>query len=256
MPELDPFFFQINSWSFTRHRVWNRCQRQYYFEYIAPYIKTGAIVDPKKIQWLKEFDSKFFFQGNIIHEIIDEQIKLTCDKKSMDPVGAVDTYSRKIARNKVMASEVFTEYRNGEPVMDLFFTTIDESGKKCLNTFFEKWPDYLNRACLKHEEYDHFIIGAVAVSVKPDFIGRLPNDTIIVTDWKTGRDDDDYGLEIQMAGYVLWAIQYYKKSPDEIGTELVFLKTGETKPYLFYPEQLARSEGIDHEGICSDEYKL
>ncbi|MDO8871915.1 MAG: PD-(D/E)XK nuclease family protein [Methanoregula sp.] len=30
----------------------------------------------------------------------------------------------------------------------------------------------------------------------------------------------------------------YKKSADEIGTELVFLKTGKTKPYAFFEEQL------------------
>ena len=41
-----------------------------------------------------------------------------------------------------------------------------------------------------------------------------------------------------MAAYVLWAKEYYKMSADEISTELVFLKTGETKPYAFYKEQL------------------
>ncbi len=238
MPELDPFFFKINTWSFTKHRVWNRCQRQYYFEYIAQYIKSEAVVNPEKIRWLKEFDSKFVLQGNIIHEIIDEQIKIACDKKSLDPVGAVSTYSQKIARNKMMASELFIEYRNGEPVRDSFFMTIDESGRKCLNTFFEKWPGYQDRECLIHEEYDHFTIGDVAVTVKADFIGRLPNDTIVVTDWKTGRDDDEYETELQMAVYVLWAMQYYRKSPDDIRTELVFLKTGETKPCAFFWEQL------------------
>jgi len=32
--------------------------------------------------------------------------------------------------------------------------------------------------------------------------------------------------------------RYYQKSVDEISTELVFLKTGATKPYTFYEEQL------------------
>ena len=41
-----------------------------------------------------------------------------------------------------------------------------------------------------------------------------------------------------MAAYVLWAKKYYRKSTDEISTELVFLKTGATKPYAFYEEQL------------------
>jgi CRISPR/Cas system-associated exonuclease Cas4 (RecB family) len=45
-----------------------------------------------------------------------------------------------------------------------------------------------------------------------------------------------------MAAYVLWAQEFYRKSADEIKTELVFLKTGATKPYSFYPEQLREVE--------------
>ena len=41
-----------------------------------------------------------------------------------------------------------------------------------------------------------------------------------------------------MAAYVLWATEFYNRSADEIKTELVFLKTGATKPYAFYEEQL------------------
>jgi CRISPR/Cas system-associated exonuclease Cas4 (RecB family) len=243
MVELDKFFFEINSWSYTRHRTWNRCQRQYYFDYIAPYVKPPALVDANIIRLLKAFNSKFVLQGQLIHDILDEQIKLYCDKKPMDPAGAASAYSRKIAQNKMMASEVLTEFRNGEPVKDSFFTTIDEGGKACLNTFFETiWPVYQDRECLRHEEYDHFNIGDVGVTVKVDFVGRMPDGTLVLTDWKTGRDDDEYETELQMAAYVLWAMQYFKKSADEIGTELVFLKTGEKKPYAFFEERLREVE--------------
>lgn len=71
-----------------------------------------------------------------------------------------------------------------------------------------------------------------------DFIGKMPDRTLVLTDWKTGRDDDEYESELRMAAYVLWAMQYYGKSPDDIRTGLVFLKTGETKPYAFFREQL------------------
>jgi len=41
-----------------------------------------------------------------------------------------------------------------------------------------------------------------------------------------------------MASYVLWAKDHYQLSADQISTELVFLKTGATKPYAFFEEQL------------------
>ncbi|KUG15525.1 hypothetical protein ASZ90_014805 [hydrocarbon metagenome] len=41
-----------------------------------------------------------------------------------------------------------------------------------------------------------------------------------------------------MATYVLWALQYYDKSLNEIESELIFLKTGEKKQFSFSEEQL------------------
>lgn len=238
MTELDPFFSKINSWSFTRHRVWNRCQRQYYYEYIAPYVKTGAVVDPEKIRYLKNFTSKFVVQGQLIHDIIDQQIQFGCDRKPMDLFEALSVFMKKVSLYRGVGGETFTEYHNGEKIPDSFFTRIEENGKTCLHTFFAKWPEYAKRECLRHEEFDHFFIGNVGVTVKVDFAARMLDGTIILSDWKTGKDDDEYESELQMAAYVLWATEFYKMSADEIGTELVFLKTGATKPYAFYEEQL------------------
>ena len=238
--ELDKYFFKNNSWSFTRHRIWNQCKRQYYYEYIAPYVKPPAPVDVDKILLLKVYNSRFILQGQLIHEILNEQLERHCQMLPMDPAGAVSTYSRRIAKNKMMADEMFTEYRHGERVDGHFFTAIEESGKACLKIFFEMiWPDYQNRECLRHEEYDKFTIEDIDVTVKVDFVSKMQNGTIVLTDWKTGADNDEYETELQMAAYVLWAIQYYQKSPDEIKSELVFLKSGEKKPYPFFKEQLS-----------------
>ena len=70
----------------------------------------------------------------------------------------------------------------------------------------------------------------VRVTVKVDFAGRMPDGTLIITDWKTGWDDDDYESELQMATYVLWAKEYFTMNVDNIGTELVFLKTAQRNP--------------------------
>jgi CRISPR/Cas system-associated exonuclease Cas4 (RecB family) len=158
----------------------------------------------------------------------------------MDLAEAINEFTKKVLRYKKIGGETFTEYHNGEKIPGSFYTFIDENGKTCLHTFFGKWPGYQNRECLRHEEFDHFNIGDTGVMVKVDFVGRMPDGTLIITDWKTGRDDDDYETELQMAAYVLWAKEYYQKSADEIRTELVFLKTGATKPYAFYEEQLRK----------------
>jgi CRISPR/Cas system-associated exonuclease Cas4 (RecB family) len=177
-------------------------------------------------------------QGQLIHDIIDQQIQLHCDERPVDLHDAVSTLSRKVAAFRATGGETFTEHHNGEKITDSFFSAIEENGKTCLHTFFGKWPEYTRRECLRHETFDHFAIGETAVTVRVDFVGRMPDGTLLVTDWKTGRDDDEYESELQMAAYVLWAMDFYAMPADEIGTELVFLKTGRVRPYTFYEEQL------------------
>lgn len=244
LPDLNPFFHKINSWSFTRHTVWNRCPRQYYFEYIAPYVKTDPVVNPEKIRYLKNFTSKFVVQGSLIHDIIDQQIQLHCEKKPMDRDAAIAAFVKKVSLYKGIGGETFTEYHNGEKIPNSFFDYIEANGKTCLHTFFGKWPDYADRECLRHETFDHFKIGDVGVTVKVDFATKMPGGTLVLTDWKTGRDDDEYETELQMKAYVLWAMQYYRMRPDDIRTELIFLKTGKVRPYSFFWEELVELQAM------------
>jgi CRISPR/Cas system-associated exonuclease Cas4 (RecB family) len=238
MADLDPFFFKINTWSFTKHRVWTRCPRQYYYEYIAPYVRSGPVVSPEKIRWLKNFTSKYVVQGQLIHDLIDQQIQLACDNKPMNYFEAESVFAKKVANYRAIGGETFTESYNGEKIPDSFFTYILANGRTCLATFFAKWPEYAKRECLRHEQFDHFTIGEAGVTVKVDFAAKMPDGTIVLSDWKTGKDDDEYESELQMAAYVLWAKEFYNKSADEIATELVFLKTGATKPFAFFEDQL------------------
>jgi hypothetical protein len=77
-------------------------------------------------------------------------------------------------------------------------------------------------------EIQLFHNGRRKVTVKVDFVSKMQNDTIVLTDRKTGADNDDYETELQMVStaminYTLAAeMKYYQKSPDEIKSELVF----------------------------------
>lgn len=251
MADLDPFFFTINTWSFTKHRVWDRCRRQYYYEYIARYVKSKPVVPPEKIRWLKNFTSKYVVQGQLIHDIIDTQIQLFCEHKPMDREAAFSEFSKKARLYKNIGGETFTEYHNGETIPASFFTAIEGNGRTCLETFFAKWPEYAEMECLRHEQFDHFTTGDVRVTVKVDYAGREADGTLVLSDWKTGRDDDEYETELQMAAYVIWASQFYATSPDRIRTELVFLKTATKKPFAFYEEQLRETETMIREEFAA-----
>lgn len=240
MLSLSPWFLKNNSWSFSKHRTFERCKRQYYYSYIAPFLlDPSPHFDINTIKRLKEFRSRIFLQGDIIHKILEEQIDLFRKTGAMDPKGAIEKFSQKVAQNKMMASEVLIEYRHGEPVGDLFFANMQRNGTACLQTFFDAiWPDYRGDEYLMHEKLETCTINGTAVTVKVDYVSRSKEGTIVITDWKTGSDNEDFENEMQIASYVIWAMQHFGKSPDEIRSELVYLKTGETRPFVFFREHL------------------
>ena len=104
----------------------------------SPRVKSGAIIDPEKIRWLKNFTSKFIVQGQLIHDIIDKQIQLHCENKPMDLAEAMNVFSKKVSLYKNIGGETFTEYHNGEKIPGSFYAAIEENGKTCLRTFFGK----------------------------------------------------------------------------------------------------------------------
>ncbi len=78
--------------------------------------------------------------------------------------------------------------------------------------------DYQNRECLRHEEFDHFSIGGIGVTDKVGFVGKIPDGSLVLTDWKIGRDDDESETELQITAYVLWAKECYTTSAEKIST--------------------------------------
>lgn len=134
-------------------------------------------------------------------------------------------FLKNVSMYKTIGDETFTEYDNGEKVPGSFFHVIDENGKTCLRTFFSKGAVYKDRECHRLGEYDQFRIGDGGGTVRVDVVGRMPDRTLILTDRKTGRDDAGNETELRMAACVLWAKEFSAMDLNEVGTELVFLKT-------------------------------
>jgi CRISPR/Cas system-associated exonuclease Cas4 (RecB family) len=125
------------------------------------------------------------------------------------------------------------------PLDDAFFNTIHEEGLEKLKNFFGViWPQFKELEYLKHEDFDKFKIEDVEVIVKVDYVCKTKNDLIVITDWKTGADYEEYENGLQIGTYVLWVMQYYQKYPSQIRSEIAYLKTGTIRPYEFTWENL------------------
>jgi len=231
---LEDWFFNYNFWSFSKHRSWYLCKRYFYYRYIAPALRQSSNFEIFKIKRLKDLNSKFVLQGSLIHQVIENQIGQHHLGRELSEVGAKSQFVQRLEQYRKTAPDILTEFYNGIPLDDAFFDTIKEEGLEKLSMFFGViWPQFKDLEYLKHEDFDKFKFDDVEVIVKVDYVSKTKTDVIVITDWKTGADNEEYENDLQIGTYVLWAMQYYQKDPSQIRSELAYLKTGTMRPYEF-----------------------
>ncbi len=231
---LEPWFFKYNSWSYSKHRLWDLCKRHYYYQHIGPALKESENVDVSRLKRLKKLTSKYALEGLFIHEAIENQIGQHYLGRGMNEQGAKAQFSNRVEQYRRTACEMITEFFNGMPEDDTFFDSIRDNGLNKIGIFFSViWPQMMDLDYLQHENFDKFKINDVEVIVKVDYVSKTKNDIIVITDWKTGEDREDYESDLQIGIYVLWAMHHYQKDACDIRSELAHLKTGMMRPYEF-----------------------
>ena len=249
--ELEDWFYRYNVWSYTKHRLWGICKRAYYYRYIGPALKSAENLNTQKLKRLKMLNSRFALQGILLHEVIENKIGQNHLGREMSESIAKAQYIQRVEQYRRVAKETLTEYFNGEPMNEAFFGSIRANGLDQISMFFGViWPQLKDLEYLRHEKLDRFKVGDVEAIVKADYVSKTKDDIIVVSDWKTGANDEKYESELQIGVYVLWAMQYYEKEPEEVRSELVYLRTGIMQSYEFSRGQL---EGI--KGKVVDDFK-
>jgi len=236
MAELQDWFHKYNGYSFSRHRTYNLCRRQYYYRYIARYLlKPLDDLSIPRLKRLGSLQSKYMLAGKLVHDAIERQLKI---REHMDLEYAVDELKRQVDSTFNMADETLSEFHNGESVDEDFFSQTKQKGETLLETFFnEIWPPVAKRDYLEHEEFEGFALMDTRVVLKTDYVSRV-GDNVVVTDWKTGKVETDADYEFQVGLYLLWAMDKYEKPYDNVRGELAYLSEGYIKPLTFKPEQL------------------
>ena len=246
MPELEKWFFTYNAWSYSKHRFWGLCNRNYYYQYIGTALCNSKEFDVNKLKRLKNsLVSKYALQGLLIHEIIEGQIRNLAHVKNIDEESLKEKYVWKVKKYQNTACETITEFFNGLPMDDSFFNQIIVDGQNKIRIFInEIWPQIKDFEYLKHEEFDRYKINNIEIIVKVDYVCKTKDEFIVLIDWKTGEDNDAYESDLQMGIYVLWAMYQYKKDPSLIQTKLAFLKSGTFRSFIFSYEDLEKIKTI------------
>jgi CRISPR/Cas system-associated exonuclease Cas4 (RecB family) len=241
MVDFEDWFFRYNGWSYSKHRLFQLCKRSFYYRYVGTALKESKIFDIKKLKRLKDLNSKYALEGLLIHNVIENQIGQHYLGRTLNEEGAKAQYRLMVERYRMTSQDMLVEFYNGLPQDDLFFNKIRDEGQEKICMFFGViWPQLRDLEYLKHEDFDKFKIKNVEVIVKVDYVSKTKNDVIVITDWKTGSDDERYENDLQIGTYVLWAMDYYNKGHDQIRSELAYLKTGMMHPYEFSSNDLEK----------------
>jgi CRISPR/Cas system-associated exonuclease Cas4 (RecB family) len=215
------------SWSVSRHDVFARCRRRYFYSYYA------ANDDPE-IQRLKKLSALPMWAGSVVHETIEALLKTRDTMPSPDEQEALI--------RAAVHGQMLTDWRESEAGSVRFRlfeheyeVPVEPDDKKIvvgtvmrsLRNFFkspilaeafaagrERW--------LSVEDLVSFNIGDVPVFLRMDLAFRDREGRVIIVDWKTGRGEGRFS-EVQVAGYALYAAEQGWAAPEEIRTELAYL---------------------------------
>jgi len=241
MVNFENWFFKYNTWSYSKHRLFDLCKRNFYYRYIGTALKESRDFDPYKLKRLKDLNSKYALEGLLIHGVIENQIGQHYIGRDLNEGGAKSQFIQRVEQYRKTSSDTLTEFFNGLPNDAEFFDRIRSEGQDKISMFFGViWPQLKDLEYLKHEDFDKFKINDVEVTVKVDYVSKTKNDIIVLTDWKTGQDNEEYESDLQIGTYVLWAMEFYQKTPTQIRNELAYLKTGMMRQTEFNDDNLEK----------------
>ena len=129
-------------------------------------------------------------------------------------------------------------------VEEEFFDDVELEGSEQLEMFLNViWPDVKKYKYSMHEQFKTFVCKNASATVKLDYLCSDKNDNrVLIYDWKTGKSKDDYNTSLQVGAYVLWITKDWNKKLERVEANLVYLKTGTVRTYLFTNKDLGEFE--------------
>ena len=196
-------FTPILGWSSSRYELFDKCKRQYYYNYYANHVKDIPVY---KIKKLKELTSVPLEIGNVIHDVMEAFLKRLQKSDSDIDEKRFFEYAKQKA-NDYFSHKTFIElYYNQIEKIDEDSVNAKIDG--CLNNFISS-PTYnwLFMKAINNREnwmiepggYGETRLDGLKAYCKMDFLFPV-DEHIYILDWKTGKKDE-YKHRNQLVGY-------------------------------------------------------
>lgn len=193
----------ILGWSISRYELFDKCKRQYYYNYYAKHVSDVPLY---KIKKLKELTSIPLEIGNVVHDVLEAYLR-----RLQKDAGAIDE-SRFLAYAREKTAYAFSH----KAFMETHYGTLDsidiqpvhDRVATCLKNYLESpvcsWV-FMKALTNKHnwliepEGYGETRLNGLKAYCKMDFL--FPVDGHIhILDWKTGKKNT-YKHFRQLIGY-------------------------------------------------------
>jgi len=225
-------------WSYSKMYVFQRCQRQYYYDRINPRWITA---NREEIVKLRELSSIPISIGTAVHNNIGSYLrKCQADME----ISEADFYAsgaqilRDILNTEKIEEEVFLQ----EDGIEIKLREAFERTQTLLNTFW-LLPDHQNitrsvceRAdesfidpCGEYEFYGEFRIDNFKGYGPPDLVYMSDEGKYELISWKTGTHNVD-GFLMQLAGQLLCCIHSFEIEPELISGRVINLHRMDGQP--------------------------
>jgi len=244
-------------WSFSRHRQFKICKRQYFYENYPERcqkimlasqrykdaLSFSLITYPESPEVTRKIKRIEHWIGEVVHKTIEHVIDtFLSDEIWLSEENAIDFALRltteewkaslnhkNLDKEKMTGPILFEHYYNqpSEKFSDL------EKAKKTVKTCIKQYFIFLTKhnikrlqkSCLlriKNEQDSLFSLEGIPISVKIDFgIDDKKSKKICIYDFKTGKKSNNH--KDQFLFYALWAIHKMNKSRENISGGPVYL---------------------------------
>jgi len=237
---MNTYWREIFGWSKTRQALWDECKRAYYYHYIGKWEGFRGDRKRERLQRLSKLKKFIFWKGELIHEVIRNQVTLFSANKPFLQEGAKKYFVQQVEEVRRHPEGSITEAVNGHIVSDERFEAAQTDGLRQLDNFFGLvWPRYRERRLLEYERLTFFEVRGTKVWVRVDLVTQTDDEKVIITDWKTGDERwMDVESDEQMGVYIMWAIDRFDVPLTQISAEFVFLRSGESLSVIRTQQQL------------------
>ena len=246
------------SWSKSRDGLIKECPRKYNYHYYGSWEGWLAEADPKtrELYILKKLTNRKMWAGGVVHDTIEALLNVVkqggpvpdgslLEEKAIKRMRSEFRSSRNGAYRTNPKSFGLVEHEYGHGIDDEEWRSNAEDVKLCIRNFLESDlfaaikelpPDKI----LAVEQKETFDVDGVRVWSRMDYAADEKG-TCAIYDWKTGDPAYADG-SLQLACYLLFAMERWNYGIESIETAEYYLKTKELIPYKLGGEEIEKEK--------------